>query len=70
MAKKNKVELDTVSAGRVNEIFSRSLDKLKEVTFADSNDPRLFFPNGIDLISITVSVANVELAFKVSGKAE
>ena len=51
------------------ELFSNALKELKIVAEAQDDDkPRVFFPNGIELISITVKLfSEVEIIFKVAG---
>ena len=54
-----------------NELLKTAFKELKE-TVLDSRgeDPRLFFPNGIELISITLNVVKyVEIEFKIAGAA-
>jgi hypothetical protein len=51
------------------ELLSSALSDLMKATQAQAGDtPRLFFPGGIELISITVDVlSKVKLVFKVAG---
>lgn len=51
------------------ELLSSALSELKNVAETQpSATPRLFFPNGIELISITVKLlSDIDIVFKVAG---
>lgn len=53
-----------------NQLLSTALKELKETVFdKERKDSRLFFPNGIELISITVRVDKyVDIELKVAGE--
>jgi hypothetical protein len=78
MSTSKKSEPGIASASSAaKELLTAALKDLKESALADDaklastdRDPaaRLFFPNGIELISITVKVAPVEIEFKVAGE--
>lgn len=52
-----------------NQLLSTALKELKQTVFdKERQDPRLFFPKGIELISITVKVDKyVDVELKVAG---
>lgn len=57
------------ASSAAKDILSSALNNLKGAALSDENgQPRLFFPEGIELIEITVEVAGVKVGFKVAGK--
>jgi hypothetical protein len=53
-----------------SELLTSALNDLRNTCkVEEGEEPRLFFPNGIELISITLSVSKISLEFKVAGAA-
>ena len=71
MATKKTVEAQKASAtAQAKEILDHTIASLTELDRKSDAEKRLFFPNGIELISITVGVQNlVTLGFEVAGAA-
>ena len=70
MANEKRTDVAIASASSAaKELLSSALNELKNVLLARVKEqPRLFFPNGIELISITVKVSAVEVEFKAAGE--
>src|SRR5262245_60497155 len=62
----------TSAESEAKAILEAALDKLrtavKPETPGAATEPRVFFPNGIELISITVSIGAVKVELKVAGE--
>lgn len=50
-------------------VLNAAFTNLKQDGTAKSDAPRLFFPNGIELISITVKLTPVEVTLEIAGAA-
>lgn len=62
----------TIKSARdgAKELLSTALKEFEKTARAEEGEkPRLFFPNGIELISIIVRVSGVDVELKVAGKA-
>lgn len=58
----------TASAGEAEKLLKTTLSELRAAAVADERE-RIFFPSGIELISITISVGqSVKLELKVAGE--
>ena len=69
MADENKLNIKFKSESRAaKELLSKGINDLKNIEKAQKDgDSRWFFPNGIELISIKVTVSKIDVEFKVAG---
>ena len=59
----------TSASGAAKEILSSALNNLRKTALSEQEgQSKLFFPNGIELVSITVQVATVKVEFEVAGE--
>jgi hypothetical protein len=66
----DEVAITTAAIESAKELFSAAFDELRKAASQDKKEEtRIFFPNGIELISITLDVFKVKVEFKVAGAA-
>ena len=64
----NTMDAITSAKEEAGELLSTALNELRKAAMAkDDEGKRLFFPNGIELISIGLTLKNITLEFKVAG---
>jgi len=66
----DEVAITSAARESAKELFSAAFDELRKAASQDKKEgTRIFFPNGIELISITLDVFKVKIEFKVAGAA-